>query len=137
MGRAHRIVLADPPDQVAAFFRRYPDLLDDKSETRMTPLMVCLDDGRSQTARILIELGAAVNLTDRYGQTALMYAAQKGLADIASLLLKNGADVNASDTADGFTAMDWAIVCKQEEVIAILRRAGGLAKELDDRKAGV
>jgi ankyrin repeat protein len=95
----------------------------------MTPLMTCLDDGRFETARILIKLGADVNLTDRWGTTALMYAARQGLADVTTLLLQGTVDINAADTADGFNAMDWAILRKHEDVIAILRRAGGLAKE--------
>jgi ankyrin repeat protein len=127
MGVAHRIVLNEPPEQVLAFFRSAPTRLDDKHEGGLTPLMLCLDAGRGEIGRILIELGADVHLVDQYGRTALWFAAERGLADIATLLLKAGADVNATDTADGLSAMDVALLHKHQEVAAILRQAGGRA----------
>ena len=84
----------------------------------------------------LIELGADVKSTDRYGCTALMLASAKGFAEVARLLLTRGAEVNATDTADGFSAMDWALLRKHREVVGILRQAGGLPKVLDDDEVG-
>lgn len=99
--------------------------------------MVCLDAGREELARTLVELGADVNATDLYGRTPLMIAARQGLSGSVELLVKAGADVNARDTADGWTAMDWARIGKQHEVAAFLQHAGGLAALLDDDADGI
>jgi ankyrin repeat protein len=137
MGIAHRIVLTESPEQVAAFFRREPNRLDEKHDNGLTPLMLCLQDGRADIGRLLLELGASANPTDRYGRTALMFAAEKGFGEVATLLLKLGAEVDATDTADGFNAMDCALLGKHHEVAAILRDAGGHAKVVSDVLAGV
>jgi ankyrin repeat protein len=45
--------------------------------------------------RYLIDSGAEVNASDKYGQTALMHAAQKRHLEFAKLLIDSGADMNA------------------------------------------
>jgi ankyrin repeat protein len=136
MGNAHRIVLAEEPARVLAFFRREPQRIDEKLDGQ-TPLMLRLDSGRTGIARVLIDLGANVHLTDRHGDGALMKAARKGMADVTKLLLSLGVDVNATDAVDGLSAMDWALLGKHEDVANILRQAGGRPFLCDDKSAGV
>lgn len=50
---------------------------------------------------------------DRYGRTALMYAATYGRADIASHLISKGADVEAKDN-DGNTAL--TLACENNQI---------------------
>jgi serine/threonine-protein phosphatase 6 regulatory ankyrin repeat subunit B len=48
-------------------------------------------------AAMLIERGADVNATNRFGATALLYAAEGGCAGVVEALLRAGADVNKAD----------------------------------------
>ena len=54
-------------------------------------LMQAVFYGHLETARVLVEKGADVNLTDDTGKTALVLARQKKLPPLADLLKKNGA----------------------------------------------
>ena len=56
----------------------------------------------------LIKAGAAVNAADADGVTALMKAAERGDVDQVRVLLANGADKAIKDTANNWTAADWA-----------------------------
>jgi ankyrin repeat protein len=52
-------------------------------------------NGRDDIARDLLEAGAAVNLRDHNGNTALHHAALGGATDAVSVLLEFGADPEA------------------------------------------
>ncbi len=58
----------------------------------MTALMETAINDRYETAVALLELGANVDLTNRYGNTALLYAVQTNHIKMARLLLEAGAD---------------------------------------------
>lgn len=45
---------------------------------------------------MLIERGAKVNVGDKYGTTALVWACRKGNAEIVDMLLKAGANVDTA-----------------------------------------
>lgn len=64
---------------------------DDVNEYRETPLMEAAGAGAVECARILIEAGADIQLTDHLGSTAL---ARTYTLEIARLLVANGADIN-------------------------------------------
>ena len=55
----------------------------------------------------LIKMGAGINTQNKWGNTALMYAAGKGHAETCAKLLEMGADINAQDEDDS-TALIWA-----------------------------
>lgn len=50
--------------------------------------------GHEEIAKILIQKGANVNLSDSNGWTPLFVAAASGHSKIVQLLIKSGADVN-------------------------------------------
>ena len=64
-----------------------------------SPLCEACEEGRVDTVRALIELGADVNYKDRDGQTALHHAAsfskEQEAVEMTGLLVAAGADVNA------------------------------------------
>ena len=60
-----------------------------------TALMVALEMGYIEIAKLLIDAGAYVNAQDYYGDTALMLASGGGHPEIVKLLIEAGADVNA------------------------------------------
>jgi ankyrin repeat protein len=65
----------------------------------LTPLMYAAREGSLQTARVLAEAGANLNLTEPDGATALVLAIMNGHYDTAALLLEKGADPNIADSA--------------------------------------
>ena len=58
----------------------------------------------------LIENGADVNLTDEYGQTALMHALERGHTVAARELIENGADVVNLKSESGDAELMYASV---------------------------
>jgi ankyrin repeat protein len=62
-----------------------------------TPLMLCARErGGPQTINIVLEAGADVTATDRYGDDALELAAWRGKEEVVNLLLDAGAKVPGS-----------------------------------------
>jgi len=73
-----------------------------------TPLHMAVKAGNLQMCNLLIDNGAAPNVTDsRFGQTALHYSAIRGFNDITESLIAKGADVNYKDL-DKKTALYYA-----------------------------
>ncbi len=60
-----------------------------------TPLQYAATLGHTQVISVLLENGARIDATDKYGRTPLMWAAMKGNTLVARLLLDRGANVNA------------------------------------------
>ncbi|KAL8895572.1 MAG: hypothetical protein Q9207_008115 [Kuettlingeria erythrocarpa] len=64
---------------------------------RGTQLILRAEEDDVETARWLLEKGAAVDLVDGRGQTALFRAASRGSVDMVELLLGHGADFSITD----------------------------------------
>jgi ankyrin repeat protein len=100
-----------------------------KNQNRMTPLMWAAVS-EPEKCESLIEKGADVNERDRFGWTALHYAANSGRPEICELLIKNGAKAGAK-TDNGQTSLMLAEfqfeIYKEEKyskTIDILKKAG-------------
>jgi ankyrin repeat protein len=63
----------------------------------MTPLLFAARDGRLDAARVLVEAGASLNVTDPNGITPLLMAITNNQLAVAQLLVDKGADVRAAD----------------------------------------
>jgi ankyrin repeat protein len=63
----------------------------------MTPLLFAARDGLLDAARLLVEVGADVNLADPNGITPLVMALTNGQLPVAKLLIAHGADVQRAD----------------------------------------
>jgi ankyrin repeat protein len=72
--------------------------------------------GDLNEVRRLLEAGAGVDVSDRYGRTALMEASREGHIDIVRLLLEKGADV-FRESFGGTSALQYA---KMKEVWDVL-----------------
>lgn len=66
------------------------------------------EKGDTDTIRILFDAGADLNLTNRLGETPLIYASKAGKREAVKLLIKLGADVNKKDNSYK-SAVDYAI----------------------------
>src|SRR5262245_11087705 len=78
-----------------------------------------------EVVRAMASRGANINVRDRSGATALMWAAfnETGDATIVEELLKRGADAAATNRA-GESALDWALRRGATPAVAALRKAG-------------
>lgn len=74
-----------------------------------TPLMLAAqaDVNALAVTELLLTRGAKVNEVDRYGNTALIYAAQVGNLDVVKALVAHGADASIEDKG-GATALNFA-----------------------------
>ena len=75
--------------------------------------------GHTNIAKLLLDNGANVNVTNFNGATALIYAATFAKKDIVNLLLENGADITIKDDR-GNTAMDHAQMQDAKPIIELL-----------------
>lgn len=85
-------------------------LLESRNSAGWTALMWAAWHNKVPAMRTLVEAGAMVNATDRYGQTALSLAAENsnGAQELAvSLLLDSGADPSVCGY-EGKTPAEWA-----------------------------
>ncbi|EMO58484.1 ankyrin repeat protein [Leptospira santarosai str. CBC1416] len=64
----------------------------------MSPLHHCVNEGRLETLRILLEKGADPNVRDSNGVTCIsLFKSSHGMSEFAELLLKYGADPTIRD----------------------------------------
>ena len=80
-----------------------------------TPLMFAAQAGASDSVRILLAAGAAVDEGTPDDGSPLVLASSNGHEKVALFLLENGADPNATD-AYGITPLHWAV---QEGLVAL------------------
>ena len=79
-----------------------------------TPLMYALDSksneaGRPAVIQLLVQYGADVNVTDKDGNSALLWAVSLGMDDVAKLLVRHNADLTLAnnDGTTPYTLHDW------------------------------
>ena len=98
----------------------------------LTPLMLAARQGALASARGLVDRGAALNLTDPDGTTAMVTAVINGHYDVAALLVQRGADPNLEDAA-GMAAV-YALVDMHTQPLMInrpTRKPSGSVEDLD------
>jgi ankyrin repeat protein len=83
-----------------------------------TALMFAARVGDFDSAKLLMAAGASAKDADAWGVTTVTLAEHSGFSDLALFFLDKGADPNSA--ANGFTALDEAIMRKDETVIAAL-----------------
>jgi TonB family protein len=86
----------------------------------ITPLMRAARDGEVWKIRDLVQSGD-INAKDRYGWTALIYAAEKGDLESLSTLLSHSADPNVKDESGNTALMYAAEEGRLDQVNAMLR----------------
>ncbi len=88
--------------------------------------------GDAAAVTALLDRGADVNATFRYGTTALFKAAERGHLEVVKILLERGANVTVKDTFYGATAMTWALDNNHVEVVRALldKDSSGVAEVL-------
>lgn len=106
-----------------------------------TPLMYCVNSYESteKIVSLLIQNGVNINTKNRYGTTALMYAAYSHDSKCVDLLIKNKADINIKDknkrNALIYSCMnsDWGLYGSlNPDVLKSLINAGANINEIDE-----
>ena len=77
--------------------------------------------GYNEIAKLLLDNGANVNVTNFNGATALIFAATFGRMEIAKMLLEHGADKTLQDDR-GHTAADHAKMQGIREMVELLEK---------------
>ena len=85
-----------------------------------TTLMYAAYAGDLETARLMLENGAPVNVQTDVGTTALMFAAAYGHMEVVRFLVENGADIHILN-GYGYTALILAEERGHQEVVDFLR----------------
>ena len=86
-------------------------------------MMVAALGSHIDVMRLLLERGAEMDMTESYGNTALMFACYEGHIDAARLLLGRGADITRAATSGpghGMDALALAKHAKRAAVVALL-----------------
>lgn len=89
------------------------------------PLFLAIQHQDAELVALMLARGADLNVRDRSGSTALMWAAsgEAGDAAIVDMLLAHGADPLATNNV-GESALDWALRRGDTPIVAALRTAG-------------
>jgi CDP-diacylglycerol--serine O-phosphatidyltransferase len=99
-----------------------------------TLLMVAVEDTNLPAVELLVARGAALDLRDEQGLTALGLAAEMGFPEAVELLLASGANPNLHDLS-GMTPLDIADEHQAHDIAALLLRYGGKSsRELAPRQ---
>ena len=97
LGAALRGIAGNEPEEVAAAFRAYPNLRDEK-DLSFPWVINAVHNGSSELIELLIRSGCNVNDTSNNGWTSALNVAIDEHIDLLPLLLKHGADPNLPRT---------------------------------------
>jgi ankyrin repeat protein len=99
-----------------------PNIADKKG---VTPLMLATQYGFADGASILIKNKAAVDGTNRGGETALIRAVQLRNSEMVRLLIKAGANPDKKDAVSGQSAREYATLDgRASAILAIIENKG-------------
>lgn len=118
----HQYVKVGAIDEVLLIAQSNPEKLNGVSSSGYTPLMLAAYYNKYEVANVLLQQGATVNKSSKYG-SALMAAVVKGNEKIVKLLISHKADVNIKDENNN-TALLYAVLFNQTEIAAQLLAAG-------------
>jgi len=93
--------------------------------------MWATSQGDEQMVELLVDQGAAVNIQNFVGETALFIAAARGFDKICTFLIENGGDSRFA-TLDGSTPMHIAAAGGHLEVIKTLINHGSYVNVIDE-----
>ncbi|KAI6235467.1 hypothetical protein M3Y95_00054700 [Aphelenchoides besseyi] len=91
-------------------------------EDGLTPLIIAAGRGYGDVVHVLLNSGAEVNSSDKFGSTALIWSARKGYTEIVEELLNAGAEVDAIGMYSSTALMLAARGCHRKVVELLLSR---------------
>ena len=110
--------------QVEEIVKENGELLNSRlDDAGNTALIVAVKEGRYETAQLLLQYGADVDIQNTYSDTALVYAIMANNTDMVKLLLTYEANVNTKSFM-GTTPLMWAAKVGDVGIIDLLLQAG-------------
>jgi ankyrin repeat protein len=92
------------------------------NEYNQNPLLLALEAGQPELARLLMEAGADVNIKSKMYKTPLRVATQSGNLEMVRLLISRGASLDAP--GDEFPPAIYALTKGYDEITRVLIEAG-------------
>jgi ankyrin repeat protein len=119
------VCAASDVEQVKALLEKNPALINAQDDIGATPLSRAVGAVQPSKAlvKLLLDRGANVEGSTKFGQTPLHSAANRGRKDVVLLLLAHGANIHARDR-NGSTVMDFAAFRDRMEVADVLLAHG-------------
>merc|ERR1712032_981367 len=113
----HDAAKMNDTNAVAKFleWRDYP--VDTENERGITPLGIAIANDAQDVVKVLLQWNASIGSVDRWGNSALNYAAGYGRVALVELLFESGADKSQTNL-QGQTAFDVAKKNKHESVLS-------------------
>ena len=102
-----------------------------KTSFGITPLLSSIRWDRIDVTKLLIRKGANVNPTTELGRTPLIISAIEGNSELAKLFLDNDADISIKDNNYKRTALHFAALYGQLDIVAALAEKGANLNEID------
>lgn len=90
------------------------------SDPLSSELDAAAKSGHLSKVKELLAQGANVNFLNNYGSTPLIEASLRGYEAMVRTLLEHGADVGRADTVFGATALNFAALTGQVQVVEFL-----------------
>lgn len=109
-------------DRVKKFVNADAPILSRSAANGETPLNVAALHGQLEVVKILLDLGADVNLKAASGCYPLHLAARNGHLEVAATLIDHKADLTARDDHHQGTPLEWAEFQGQSELEGYLRK---------------
>jgi ankyrin repeat protein len=95
------------------------------AEGRASALLTCLENEFFDTAEVMMQYGAEVDIRSDNGWTPLIWASIKGRTKAVDFLLGHGANVNICND-DGWNALTGAFFKRRTEIVTILQEKGAV-----------
>jgi len=101
-----------------------PDTLFRVTMSEMPAVMLCIDKGNYEIAKVFINNNCSVNRSDQNGQTSLMLAVKRQNVELVKLLIEKRASVNCSTFDNRNTALHFACTLSSVEIVQLLVENG-------------
>ncbi|MBU0513320.1 MAG: ankyrin repeat domain-containing protein [Proteobacteria bacterium] len=112
---------------VRRLLAKRPKLVNIRDVRRYTPLLWAARRNHSGLVRYLLVRGADPSARNRWGNTALHWAAYNGHARVAARLIRARAQLNGRETEKGHTPLHDAAWKGRRRIVTLLLRAGARA----------
>jgi hypothetical protein len=120
----HAAVFAEPVNILPLLIEHGADMEGLYGNTfRLTPLSRAAVYGRLEVGQCLVDLGANINVRDKYRDTPLINSAPEGHVEFARMLLEHGAVIDAQND-DGNTVLHITIIRGKPDAVRLLLEYG-------------
>lgn len=94
------------------------------SDKNLNSIINLVENEDIESLQKIIDSGIEFDIAIKDSYTPLLYAAQKGKYESLQVLINAGADINFQCTADGMTALHWACLNSDVEMVEVLLENG-------------